>query len=125
MLYICYQSIHTKIVEVKFSAHIYKISGTVLFTWSDDKVCELATPPLLRYLLLSCTVVPVKIVPLGCYTQIPPFLPSFETFLELVFGLYSCHRIVLNVFNILKMHSIQVFFIIGNRKKLHRVRFGK
>jgi hypothetical protein len=72
--------------------------------------------------LLNITVVAFKELPLGSYAPMSVPNPPFKTILELFLrnGLQSCHRISVDVINVIKMPSSQYFLYFRNRKKVNR-----
>jgi len=89
-------------------------------TWSDNKVRKLIAVKL-RNSLLNTTVVAFKVLHLGRYALMPAPSPPFKTILELVLwnGLQSCHCIIPDVINVIKMPSFKYFLYLREQKKSH------
>jgi hypothetical protein len=70
--------------------------------------------------LLNITVVAFKVLPLGSYAPMPVPSPPFKTILELVLwnGLQSCHCIMPDVVNVIKMPSFQYFLYFWEQEKV-------
>ena len=89
-------------------------------TWSYNKVRELITVKVLHTPLLNTTVVAFKVLTLGSYPPMPAPSPPFKTILELVLwnGLQSCHCIIPDVINVIKMPSFQHFLYLREQNKV-------
>jgi len=99
----------------------------VKYTLTDNKVHELVAVKVLHSALLNTTVVAFKVLPLGRYAPIPAPSPPLNTILELVLwnGLQSCRCISPGVISAINMHSSNISFIFGNRKKSLGARSGE
>ena len=85
---------------------------------THNKVRELIA--VLHTSLLNTTMVAFKELPLGNYAPMPAPSPPFKTILELVLwnGLQSCHCIIPDVINVIKMPSFQYFLYLREQKKV-------
>jgi len=90
------------------------------YTRSDNKVRELIPGDVLHTSLLNTTVFAFKVLPLGSYAPMSTPSPPFKTILELISwnGLQSCHRIIPDVINVIKMLSFQYFLYLREQKKV-------
>jgi len=104
-----------------------KAAQALFYTLFDNKVRELIAVKLLHTSLLNTTVVAFKVLPLGSYAQMPAPSPSFKIVLELVLwnGLQSCHSIIPDVINVIKMPSFQYFLYLREQKKSLGARSGE
>jgi hypothetical protein len=92
----------------------------VLYTWLDNKACELTAVKVLHTSLLNTTVVAFKVLPLGSHAPMPEHSPTFKTVLELVLwnGLQSCHCITADAINVIKVPSFQYFLYLREQMKV-------
>ena len=98
-----------------------KLQAFIVYTWSDNKVCELIVVKVLHTSLLNTNVVTFKVLLLGSYAPMPAPSPPFKTILELVWwnGLQSWRCIIPDVIIVIKMPSFQYLLYLGGTEKSH------
>jgi hypothetical protein len=84
------------------------------------KVRELIGVKVLHTSLLNSIVVAFKVLPLGSYAPMAAPSRTFKTILKMVLlnGLQSCHCIIPDVINIIKISSFQYFLYLREHKKV-------
>jgi hypothetical protein len=109
-VFLCYTT-HMNFIQIRRAAYLpflTNVDFAPIFTWSDNKVCELIAVKVLHTSLLNITVDAFKVLPLENYAPTPAPSPPFKIILELVLwnGLQSC-RITPDVINVIKISSLQ------------------
>ena len=90
------------------------------YMWSDNKVRKLIAVKVLHTSLLKTTVVTFKVLSFRSYAPMTAPSPPFKTILKLVLwnDLQSCHCIIPDVINVIKMPSFEYFLYFWEQKEV-------